>query len=151
MSIKICYKPQGTSATKARVLNEALFLFHPVWSERSDGWVMKFMTVFPLFPRKDAANHTYCRGAAKSREGEKSIPLHCRKWATVSLSSGTETYQLTEALQPRSSTSPLPSTCSQFQIVSHSKVTKGTLLKSQPVNRSKKAHDHLKNKNHMCF
>lgn len=49
--------------------------------------VTKFMTVFPLFP-KDALHHTCFRDMAKNREGEKSIPPHCTKWAAVSLSSG---------------------------------------------------------------
>lgn len=109
----------------------------------------KFVTVFPLFTRKDAAHHSDFRGAAENREGEKSIPFHCSEWASVFCPLGTKP---TSSKRLRSSTYLLPSTCSRFHKMNLRKVTEGTLfLKSQPVNKSKKVHDHLKNKNQMCF
>ena len=110
------------------------------------------MTVFPLFTRKDTAHHTDFRGAAENREGEKSIPFHCSEWASVFCPLGTKPTSSKRLCGPQSSMYLLPSTRSRFHKMNHRKVTEDTLfLKSQPVNRSKKAHDHLKNKNQMCF
>lgn len=119
LSIKVCYRLRGTSVTTARTLNcvgrfpggfKARLPFHLVGFEMPDclGWQSSWQ--FFLCPPGEMLRTIPTSEAQLSteKEGEKSMPPHCSKWAAVSLSLGIEADQHTEALQSSGFCLPTP-------------------------------------------